>query len=293
MAKYIPLPDSIKSNFHKIERYIEAQSGQPILEAFYLPQGLTNHNYLLMMDGGEKWVLRQPKEGNERLFNYRLEGEILTKIAPLDLEPKILYFDPESGIKVSEYQPDVSHFSATEEKIEGAAKMIKRLHEARLTIGETFNLVTEFNRYKSESDSKRALYDLSPYHSYLDAVESMSEGGILCHNDLVEGNFLFSEDRSFLIDYEYARDNDPYFDLMSFITENDLQNPHDRALFYEHYFGHQPTKEEAEKLAAFEAGHHILWCQWGMMMHQKHHLPIYKEIAELKYQRLQEFLLAQ
>ena len=35
----------------------------------------------------------------------------------------------------------------------------------------------------------------------------------------VDGNILFTKENVYLIDYEYAADNDPLFDVMSFLSE--------------------------------------------------------------------------
>lgn len=75
---------------------------------------------------------------------------------------------------------------------------------------------------------------------------------------------------------------------MSFITENDIVDPHLRNVFYEAYFGRRPSQKELDKLYHFEIVHHVLWCEWAMMMYNLHHQEIYKDIASLKFQRLNE-----
>ena len=78
--------------------------------------------------------------------------------------------------------------------------------------------------------------------------------------------------------------------MQSFITENDIMEEDLRQKFYDIYFERKITEEEALKLRHYEIVHHVLWCEWAMMMFELHMQDVYKEIATLKYKRLLEVL---
>lgn len=245
----------------------------------YIPSGLTNHNSIVTLRDRQV-VIREPKPENAHLFNYALEQKILDKVRDLDTD--LIYYDSKTGIKISEYIPEAEVYQV--KYLIRAAKLIKKLHEKRIIIGESFNLMTSFDEFQV----KNSIYDLKAYSHILESTMAYNSEMILCHNDLVQGNFLFTDKKDYLIDYEYACDNDPFFDIMSFITENDIQDPEQRNSFYREYFGQLPNEEQQQKLKLFECSHYILWCQWACFMYETHHEPIYKEIADLKYQRLLE-----
>ena len=252
----------------------------------YLEQGLTNNNYLLEFKD-KKHVLRIPKKANIDLFDYPLEKRILELIKPLKLDVPLLYYNAENGIKVSEFIEDADHFDL--QHLQEASRLIRKLHDSNLKSGRIYDIVEMFNKYKKYDEE--ALYDTSFAYHYLDKAKELSQDlNTLCHNDLVEGNFLFTKEKSYLIDYEYAMDNHPYFDLMSLITENDIQDPKDRNTIYRSYFAKDIDEEILGQLKIFEIAHHVLWGEWASFMFHQHHEKVYYDIAKLKYTRLLEAL---
>lgn len=253
------------------------------LRTEYIETGLTNDNYIVTLKN-DKVVIRIPRKENAGLFDYALEDKILKLVANLNLEPPLLYYNKLTGVKCSRYVENVDTFEP--KYIKRAARLIKTLHDANLSSGKPFDIKHTFNMYKKRI--KKPIYDTSFAHHYIDDLNL--ENIRLCHNDLVQGNLLFSDTKDYLIDFEYAGDNDPYFDIMSFITENDIMEEDLRQKFYDIYFERKITEEEALKLRHYEIVHHVLWCEWAMMMFELHTQDVYKEIATLKYKRLLEVL---
>lgn len=265
-----------------IKKYYDTEP----LSIKYLEQGLTNNNYLLEFED-KKHVIRIPKSENAALFDYQLEQEILEKIKPLDLDVPLLYYNAESGIKLSQFIENADHFKR--KYLVEATRLIRRLHDSKLSAGKKYDIVEMFNKYKQYDEEP--LFDTSFAYHYLDKAKKLNQvETVLCHNDLVEGNFLFTKERSYLIDYEYAMDNHPYFDIMSFITENDIQDLDDRELVYETYFNRPIDNEIREALKIFEIAHHVLWGEWASFMFHQNNEKIYYDIAKLKHQRLCEAL---
>ena len=264
-----------------VEKTIKKIFNEAPVSYTYIKTGLTNDNYIVTLNN-KKVVLRLPRSENEGLFNYEHEAHVLDLIQHLNLEPNLLYYNKNTGVKCSEYIENVSVFE--EKYVKRAAKLIKTLHQAKLESGEVFDVKEMFHLFKSRIQSP--LYDTHFAHHYIDEVKI--ENPILCHNDLVKGNLLFSDKKDYLIDFEYAKDNDPFFDIMSFITENDITDTALREVFYQTYFERDLTLEERKKLHHYEIVHHVLWCEWAMMMYDLHKEDIYHEIASLKYKRLIE-----
>jgi len=267
----------------KTQKILEEVLKEKIDDFSYLPQGLSNHNFYVR-SGQHEYVIRFPKKANEGLFNYHLESKVLHLIKDLNINVPTLFFDQQEGIKLSPYIPDAKHFSL--DYIDEACDLILTLHRARLKTGVQYNILEEFKKYQDYPGEP--LFDTHYALDTLYYVESLDDEKILCHNDLVEGNFLFSPQGNFLIDYEYAKDNHPFFDIMSLITENDIQDKKIRDHIFYRYFQRKPSSQERTKLLAFERALHVLWAEWASYMYYHHGDEIYYEIARLKAQRLKE-----
>ncbi|HIP45485.1 MAG TPA: hypothetical protein EYG93_09195 [Sulfurospirillum arcachonense] len=82
---------------------------------------------------------------------------------------------------------------------------------------------------------------------------------VLCHGDLNPKNFIFSKDIK-LIDWEYAKYNDRYFDLASVIVEFNL-NSKDEKLFLHSYFKNK-YKINRNKIYTFKIKYLNLCIEW-------------------------------
>ena len=78
--------------------------------------------------------------------------------------------------------------------------------------------------------------------------------------------------------------NHAYFDVMSFLRENEIDDEHLRDRFYQIYFdGDIPY----QALTQWELFEDVLWCYWAWRMYERRHDLIYQEIAEAKYKHYQ------
>lgn len=247
----------------------------------FIPSGLTNNNYHITSPSFNV-VLRIPHEKNAHLFDYHHEEKVLELIKDLNLDTPLISFDPTTGIKVSQYIEHSETLSPVH--YQDAMKLIIHLHKAEIKSHKTYNILEQYKAYAH----KNTLHNLKPFEHYLQEAHQMYDDVRLCHNDLVSGNFLFTNTQSFLIDYEYAMDNDPYFDLLSFITENDIQDETIRQDLFAQYFEAMNIVCKPYKLLVFEAALHVLWCSWAIMMYENHNEQIFKDIADLKFKRLLE-----
>ena len=256
---------------------------QAPLTGTFIPAGITNDNYLFHDEDGI-YVVRIPKDHHTHTFDYHYEASVIAAIRPLNIDVDTLYFDTVTGAKLSRFVQDGHGYTPSDSA--NAAALIKTLHGAAIQTGKRFNIQAMFAHYQSQI--KTGHFNLDPYTHFIDDAYRLSDTWILCHNDLVRNNFLITPTHAYLIDYEYAMDNDPIFDVMSFITENDIYDIKQRTAFYQDYFGFIPTGPLKAKLDIFECAHHVLWCTWAMAMMQTDDNPIFYTIAALKYQRLLE-----
>lgn len=247
--------------------------------------GLTNNIYIGYIHN-KKVALRIPKEEIEHLSTFDNEEHVLPLIKSLHLDVNEFFFDPDTRIRITEWVENATDFKdcTASNKIVRVAGLLKKFHNAKIVTHNEFDCISLLNEYKRNITNP--LFDLSSFDYVIDDVKNISNPHFLCHNDLVNGNILFTDTRDYLIDYEYAKDNDPLFDIMSFFTENNITDPILRESFYNEYFDSPLTTKQKDELSKYERFHNLLWCTWANMMVDLLHEDVYLEIANSKYRAL-------
>ena len=246
-----------------------------------LEKGITNNNYLLEVNN-ECFVVRIPKV--QGIFNRYYEAEVLEQVRPLGIDLSPFYFDVDSGIKITPYVAELEDFSTYKHpsRIKRIASVIRKLHDASICTGKRFDPLSKLKLFQEGIKSP-----FCEYHQYSAIIKEVSDyrcEEILCHNDIVAGNLCFTKENTYLIDYEYAGDNDPLFDVMSFITENEL-TPEEEKEFLHAYFEEEIPYQELEMWRDF---HNLLWLSWANMMFDETKESVFKTIAEQKKHALEK-----
>lgn len=254
-------------------------------------KGLTNKNYLLRIHQ-QQYMVRVPYEDAHHIVERSHEGIAMQLIKGHDFDCETFYFDPIHGIKISHYLPNVKEYQECDDpfKIEKVALLLKRFHGLNLQSKECFYPYQRYLKYKNNVNTP--LYDLSMYEESMQVTSESPCVMCLCHNDLVSGNLLFDDQKTYLIDYEYAANNDPLFDVISFLSENDIFDSNLRERFYQTYFD-DFDDHIRKRLINWEIFQDVLWCTWAMMMYESRKESIYLDIAKAKYEALKNLTMSQ
>ena len=108
---------------------------------------------------------------------------------------------------------------------------------------------------------------------------------VMSHNDLVKGNILFSKNKTYFIDREYGSLNYEYFDLASFISENNLNN-NEIDIFLNEYYKAKLNETIKNRISIFIKALDILFYYWACYYYFLRKDSIYKEIANEKKYRI-------
>lgn len=246
--------------------------------------GLTNDIYFFMLNN-QKYVLNAPKDHLSLLIKNRCFQKVLKEIKPLNIDVKEFYYDPDNQIRITEYikAQEFKDYHQKDKYIK-VIKLLKHLHLQKIKIGTSFNIFEKFQAFKKEIVNE--LLDYEQFTYLIKDIEALNRDHYLCHNDLVSGNILFDKQRCYIIDWEYACDNDPLFDLMSFITENDIDDTEIRKMIYETYFDQEMSPTTIDLLHKYELIHNLLWACWANMMYDTRKEQIYLDIFENKKNKL-------
>lgn len=185
-------------------------------------------------------------EGNQRLIGTNPEEEvlILKAVAQMGIGAEVIAFIPPKGHLVMRFI-EGSHFTSEEIRmpcnIRLIANVLKQVHgihgfETSHSPFERIEDLLQNARLSNSvfpSDFGELLLTINTIQA---ALSSIHRESCLCHNDLASSNILKSNGSIYLIDWEYAGEADPMFDLASFSMNQALDDLGDRILI-QSYFG--------------------------------------------------------
>jgi len=184
-----------------------------------LSGGLNNQTWLAEMDG-RKAVLKIDEQPRSEPFNSRpAEASVQSIAARQGLAGAVLHVDEQVLLcEFLEGQVWKPQHLERDDNIELVATTLRRLHTLPLT-GRSFDSTVAARRYVANIDNR----DTALVAHCTRVIESMRLPHKLCccHNDLVAENIVTAPGMMFL-DWEYACDNDPLFDLATVVEHHDL-----------------------------------------------------------------------
>ncbi len=197
-----------------------------------LDGGLTNRAWLVAKDG-RKAVLKIDDDRRGFPYNSRsAEAAIQSMAAEYGLANAVIHAS--ERVLLTEYVDGVvwsRDCLKDDANIEQLAIALRRLHSLPLT-GRIFDALGAARDYARRIPDP----DMQKVSESLRVVEQgpRPPNLCLCHNDLVVGNIINVPATRFL-DWEYACDNDPFFDLATVAAHHDL-NKEQRRVFLDAYF---------------------------------------------------------
>lgn len=246
--------------------------------------GLSNDHVLI----NHTFFVRIEKKNGRKDVTPKEEAWIEEKYGNL-FHPSFptLFFDVDKNIKISLYQPHFEEFSslnATKEQLKQIATLLKRLHALKEGKDHlsSFEPLKRMHYYRNEAQVEPHPLEKDIEENYTKYDQDL----VICHHDVVPGNLLIKDGHIELIDFEYVGLDDPYFDLASFISENNIRDQQMIFFFLASYFLRKPQEKEIEKFAYYLKLNDLLWYYWALMMERKTHQEIFQEIAKEKEEHL-------
>jgi aminoglycoside phosphotransferase (APT) family kinase protein len=169
--------------------------------------------------GSREAVLKLGLAAREFPLNSRAdEARVQARAAGAGLAPAVLYVDDE--VLLEEYVPGPAWTGQTLTRpghLEQLGRTLKRLHALPPT-GRRFRLMEAALHYQARlpPDADRALAERCLATL---AVAAAPDTPCCCHNDVIAGNIMSACGLT-LIDWEYAADNDPMFDLATVVVHH-------------------------------------------------------------------------
>jgi thiamine kinase-like enzyme len=197
-----------------------------------LAGGLSNRSWLVEA-AKRKAVLKIDDQPRSAPYNSRkAEAQIQARAAREGLANRVLYVT--DTVYMTEYLEGTVWSPADlddDEKLGHLAAALRRLHSLPLT-GRVFDARQAARQYAKRSGDA----DPERLGHCMRVIDEMPAPHHLCccHNDLVAGNIIATPELRFL-DWEYACDNDPFFDLATVAAHHEL-NEHQIETLLDAYF---------------------------------------------------------
>ena len=192
-----------------------------------LSGGLTNQNYLVTAPAGRFVVRVSSKDAELLSIDRRVEYENSRLAAAAGVGAPVVAYLPGDGVLVVGYLEgrtlQDTDFDEPE-MIGRVAQACRRLHSGPRFVSD-FDMMTIHRRYL-RLVTERGFRIPPDYLDYQEAVGRIEdalavrrEPTVPCNNDLLAGNFIDNGSKIWIIDYEYAGNNDPCFELGNLASE--------------------------------------------------------------------------
>jgi len=251
----------------------QAIAGIPLLANAGEPQrlgGLTN----LVFRVGD-YCLRIPGKGTEEYIDRANEAVATKETAKAGVSPELLHFDPATGVMVTRFieggvTMTPENFASRDGAPARAGEAFRRLHLSGAVFPFRFELFSMIDDYLGILATKDvALPD--GYHDVVREAEAVRKALAVnpaplaaCHCDPLCENFLDTDGRMWIVDWEYSGMNDPMWDLGDLSVEGGFSPAQEEEMLTA-YFSGEATPQDRGRMVIYKAMCDLLWTLWGLI----------------------------
>lgn len=242
-----------------------------IIEIDRLMGGMSNYTYYVKTDKGD-FSFRIPGKNSDSFVNREVEKANIEHIRPYDFCPFPVYLDVKTGYKIAPFVPGQAINEMKNLPYKSVANILHKLHSID-KFAYDYNPLKRLNDYESLTESIDPVYSvlkdkwLAIYSDLLEKIELKA-----CHGDSQTANFVLDENNNILLmDWEFAGNNDPIYDIACFGNTN-----FDDAINLLEVYFESPKKSEYLRLYAWR----MFQClQWHNVAKHKYELGLSDELA--------------
>ena len=281
----------------KIEKKIieEVPIFKKIKKISKIDGGITNQNYMVKNQNDKNFFVRICKDIPEHLISRKNEINSSIAASEINVSPKVIFSN--NKLIVFEF---VKGKTLDEKDIRDnliqIIKLIKKVHNQipnKLKgLPQMFWVFHVVNHYKNflevnNSKYKKKLKDLLIISQKIEKISSPYEI-IYGHNDLLAANFIKSQKKLYLVDWEYAGFNTPLFDLGGLSSNNNFSEK-EEILMLENYFDKKITDLLLQKYYALKTASLLRETMWSMVAELISKIDFdYKKYTEENLKRFQK-----
>lgn len=218
--------------------------------------GMSNYTYHLIIDE-QDYVARIIGDKGEAFVNFKTEKVHLELAQKLGVTAKTLFLDLDTGFKVAEYLPGlVLSKEITNHDYQTVATTLKKLHYSDM-VANDYGLIERLNSYQALLSNDRSEQFLKLKQEWLMMYHQtyIKHPKVFTHGDAQRSNIVINQKQAYLLDFEFAGQNDPYYDIASFGNIDFL----DSIKLLEVYLGEVPSEEQLNRLRFYRMYQALQW----------------------------------
>lgn len=235
--------------------------------------GLTNRNYKVTI-GEDSYVLRVPGEGTEQYVDRAVDEQAGRITSQLGVNADLVFYESGTGVQLTRFIDGAVMLTPALfkdlELCRRAGRGFATLHKS----GHKF--MTEFNDVAKAQEYLKVLRDMDARmpDGYDDlqkeaivvreALASKAPDLVPSHNDPVPENFINTPGRMYILDWEFAGNNDPMWDLGDLSVEGQFDKEQDRAMLTAYNDGEFDSRLYS-RMVLQKAMVFLLWTLWGAL----------------------------
>lgn len=237
-----------------------------ITDIVALKKGMTNRSFLFSCQGN-RYIMRIPGEGTDKLINRRREASVYRTIKEESLCDDVVYMDPQNGYKITVFLENARTCDPNcIDDLKKCMEKLRRFHQRKFRVEHEFDIFGQIAFYESlwggapsvyrdYGKTKQNVWELKAY------IDTHAAEKVLTHIDAVPDNFLFAGEEVRLIDWEYAGMQDPHVDIAMFCIYS-LYNRQQVDQLIDLYFENNCPQETRIKIYCYIAVCGLLWSNW-------------------------------
>lgn len=288
-ARVVRSVDFVEIDTYEQLRELDEQSGQlrsyaiaiimkelgvkelDITDIAVLKNGMTNRSFLFSCKG-ERYIMRIPKEGTNRMINRRQEALVYSLINGRNICDELAYINPDNGYKITKF---IDHARTCDpnniDEVHHCIEKLRWFHEQRLQVEQEFDIYRQIDFLQSLWQHEKSVYEdyrttKNNIHCLKSFVDSQKKELCLSHCDVMPDNFIifndeYGNEKIRIIDWEYAAMHDPHSDLAMFCV-NGLYSREQIDELIDFYFRGSCDLPTRTKMYCYIAACGLMWSNW-------------------------------
>ncbi|MBS0350273.1 MAG: phosphotransferase [Proteobacteria bacterium] len=232
--------------------------------------GSTHEIYRINTDDAS-YVLKIPKKQLQELIDKNNEYRAGQLTAEAGINIPFLYYDFDSGANITQFIDAQKISLANNSYIGKYVQIFKKLHQLPQRFQKDIKIFSVIAFYRDKvsdqipDEFKNFIQWDHQIQQFKQELAPMTIETCPCHNDPIPANFILdNQDQMFLIDWEYAGNNDPLWDLATFISEMDFDFEQEQT-FLSEYLQRKMSASEQRRYVIYKIASSYLWILWSMV----------------------------
>ncbi|WP_289301442.1 NTP transferase domain-containing protein [Sporofaciens musculi] len=231
-----------------------------------LKKGMTNRSFRFEVRG-QQYIMRIPGEGTDKMINRKNEWLVYKCLKGRKITDPVVYISPDNGYKITRYIPNVRVCDSNNpEEVAKCMCCLKKFHNLNIQVDHSFDLYERIeyyeelrgnvpSMYRDYASTKEKMYELKKF------IDEQPKQISLTHIDAVCDNFLITDEKIYLIDWEYAGMQDVHVDIAMFAVYSMYGREKVDELIV-HYFRGEPDYNVKTKIYCYIAICGFVWSNW-------------------------------